>query len=61
MATYIVEGACRYVEQPPTPYEQLSNRISSVENDMRQIDDILGEEEIPNVETEDIEENESDV
>lgn len=66
MAKY-VEGHCELVEVPPTPYEQLSTRISSVsgrvsavENDLTQLDTILGGEEVvPNVEAEDVEENES--
>lgn len=67
MAKY-VEGYCELVEVPPTPYEQLSTRISSVsgrvsvvENDIMQLDTILGGEEVvPNVETDDVEKNESD-
>lgn len=66
MAKYI-EGYCELVEVPPTPYEQLSTRISSVsgrvsvvENDIMQLDTILGGEEVvPNVEADDIKENES--
>ena len=67
MAKY-VEGYCELVDVPPTPYEQLSSRISSVssrvssvENDMTQIDNILGEEVMPNVKSNDIETNEGDV
>ena len=64
----VVDG--NYGTEPltPTPYEQLSSRInsvnarvSSVENDMTQIDNILGEEVIPNVKSNDIETNEGDV
>lgn len=39
----------------------VSSRVSSVENDMTQIDNILGEEVMPNVESDDIETNEGDV
>ena len=57
----VVDG--NYGTEPltPTPYEQLSSRInlvssrvSLVENDMTQIDNILGEEVMPNVESNDI-------
>lgn len=38
----------------------VSGRVSVVENDMRELDTVLGGEEVvPNVETENVEENES--
>lgn len=60
----IYHGETRELEPVvvPNPISELSGRVNAIENDMRQIDTVLGGEEvIPNVETEVIEEDAGNV
>lgn len=57
-----VHSVSASVPIPESALSRVSRRVSVVENDITQLDTILGGEEVvPNVETEDIEENEGDV
>ena len=61
-AIEIVSGVANSNPLPESEFSKLSSRVSAVENDMRQIDTVLGGEEvIPNVETEIVEEDAGNV